>query len=288
MVGLPSVEQMAASELGRGREERAPEAVLTGLQLCDRRVQDVQVVDVDGAGGGEVALLRGIGALLVLDARYQLGDQKVVVRVPLAMGVRRHVHRRARHPGGQVGAVIDVEAPYVVLVRLAFPAVLADHDARHGLEDLSRTEDRALLDLLGADDAHRTRVRQAQQAVHRLVQVGQLPEGSGPGDEHVGVQRHAERCIDAGRSARGNLDGAHRRREARQAEVHLVRAGGEIAQCEAAVGVGRCGPVDGTRGGMNVHRDSRKRTPGLVLGAACEPSQGLALRHRGRGEKDAE
>ena len=60
----------------------------------------------------------------------------------MAVGVRRHVDRHAGDRRREVGAVIEVEAAQVVLVGLALAAVLADDDARHGLEHFAGAHDR--------------------------------------------------------------------------------------------------------------------------------------------------
>ena len=74
----------------------------------------------------------------ILHAAHELRDEEVEVGIALAMAVRRHVHRHAGDGEGEVGAVVDVEAADVVLVRLPLAAVLADDDARHALGEVAR------------------------------------------------------------------------------------------------------------------------------------------------------
>lgn len=55
------------------------------------------------------------------------------------MGACGHVHRYTRDGAGEVGPEIEVEASQVVLIRLAFPAVLAHDHAWYGLQHFART-----------------------------------------------------------------------------------------------------------------------------------------------------
>ena len=55
--------------------------------------------------------------------------------------------------GGEVGAVVEVEAAQEILVGLAVAAVLGDDEARHDLEHFAGAQDGAILQLL---DKHRS------------------------------------------------------------------------------------------------------------------------------------
>ncbi len=65
----------------------------------------------------------------------------------MPMRVRRHIHRHAGDGGREVGAVIEIEAAQVILIRLSLAAVLTDDQARHRLQHFARAHDRPLLDL---------------------------------------------------------------------------------------------------------------------------------------------
>jgi len=64
----------------------------------------------DRAGGGEIAFVGVVRALLEVQIADQLGDQEVEIGVALAMSVRRQVDRHAIDLGRQVRAVIEVES----------------------------------------------------------------------------------------------------------------------------------------------------------------------------------
>jgi hypothetical protein len=72
--------------------------------------------------------------------------------------------------------VIQVEASQVVLVRLAFSAVLADHEPGDRLEDFPGAQDRALVDLPPRDRAIRRCVRDAEKALLRMLDLGEVSE----------------------------------------------------------------------------------------------------------------
>ena len=67
----------------------------------------------------------------------------------------------------EVGAVIEVEAAQVVLVRLALAAVLADDDARHGFEHFAGAHDRPRVELPRRDRALARRLRDADEVLGR-------------------------------------------------------------------------------------------------------------------------
>jgi hypothetical protein len=243
-------------------------------------IEDVQVVDVDGPRGREVALFSRIGPLLVLNPGDQLGDEEVVVRVTLAVRVGGHVDRRPRHEGGQVGTVIDVEAANVILVRLALAAVLADHHAGHRFEDLSRTEHRPLLDLFRGDDTDGTRLREPEQTVHGLVEVGEAAERSPAGHEHVRAERHAKCHLDARGAARWDVHGADGGREAGKAEVHVVPPRREVVGDEPAVGVRADWERQVADDSVHIDADPRKGASALVLDPTLETASMLCVDDR--------
>ena len=224
--------------------------------------------------------LRVVGPLLELHARDQLRDQEVVVGIALAVRVRRQVGRHAGDPGREVGAVVDVEAAHIVLVRLALAAVLADRDARHRLEDLGRTIDRPPLHLLGAHDALRAGVGKAQQPIDRLVEVGERAERARARHEHVGVEGDAQHHLDASGQPRLEIDRADRGGEAREPKVEPVAAGRQQG-LESAVRVSRERPLRSPADRSDANRHARKRTTDFVARASLQPAVRL-LRGQGR------
>ena len=100
------------------------------------------------AHGREIPLVCVVRPFAILNIGHELGDDEVDVGVPLAMGVGRHVDRHVIDGGGEVGAVIEIDSSQVVLVRLAFAAVLADEQAGDPFEQFARSQDRSVIDLL--------------------------------------------------------------------------------------------------------------------------------------------
>ena len=152
------VEQLAVAERVRVGDQRARVAVFTERERGDAARQRVEQVDAGRAGRREVAFLGVVRPLAIADAIDQLGDQPVEVGVALAVRVRRHVDRHAVDEGREVGAVVEVEAAQVVLVRLAVAAVLRHDHAGHELEHLGRPQGRPALDQLRGHGAGAGRV----------------------------------------------------------------------------------------------------------------------------------
>ena len=97
----------------------------------------------------------------------------------------------------EVGAVIEVEAAQEVLVGLALAAVLRDDDARHGLEHFAVAHERPLVELLRGDRALARRLRDADEILGRVLDVGEVGERPLAGHRHVGVQRQMQDRIEA-------------------------------------------------------------------------------------------
>ena len=172
LLPFQAVEEATAAGGRRPGEQAAAETVLPQAQLGEGGRQCADVVDAGRAGGREVPLVRPVGPLAVLDALDQFRDQEVEVGVALAMGMGGHVGRHAHHPGGEVGAVVQVEATQVVLVGLAVAAVLGNDQAGDDFQHLAGAQQRAGGQLflrhrafggavgvarqavLGADDSH--------------------------------------------------------------------------------------------------------------------------------------
>jgi hypothetical protein len=87
--------------------------------------------------------------------------------------MRRHVDGHAVDAGGEVGAVVEVEAEQEVLVGLAVARVLRDDEAGHELEHLARALRRAAAQQLALDDPLRRRIGRA----HRVVVVAGHGDG---------------------------------------------------------------------------------------------------------------
>ena len=75
--------------------------------------------DVGGSGGGEIAHVGVVGTLAIAETLDQLGDEEIQVRVALAVGVGGQVDRYTVDRGGEVRAVIEIEAAQEILVRFA-------------------------------------------------------------------------------------------------------------------------------------------------------------------------
>ena len=136
-VGLEGREQHSVADLARARGHRALIAETAGGQLNDVLRQPVEIVDVDRAGGGEIALVRIVRALADIDRADQLREQEVDVGIALAVAMCRHVDRHAVDGDGEIGAVIEIEAAQEILVGFAFAGMLGDDQARHRLKQLA-------------------------------------------------------------------------------------------------------------------------------------------------------
>ena len=141
------------------RHEAANEVVLADRERRDRLRQRVPRPQERRAGRGEVSGLGAIGSLPEVDRRDDLRDHEVQVEVALAVGVGARVDRDAVEVGGEVGAVVEVEAAQEELVRLAGAGVLGGDQAGHGLEQLADPVDGAQLEVEPADAPFRGRVR---------------------------------------------------------------------------------------------------------------------------------
>ncbi len=75
--------------------------------------------DVGDSGGGEIARVGVVRTLAIAETLDQLGDEEIQVRVALAVGVGGQVDRYTVDRGGEVRAVIEIEAAQEILVRFA-------------------------------------------------------------------------------------------------------------------------------------------------------------------------
>ena len=123
------------------------------LALAIRLRQPVRISHRCAAGGREVAVLRRVRTLLVIEPRGQFGNQEIQVGPALAVGMAALVDRHVVDRGAQVGAVIEVETAQIELVSLAFAAMLADDQAGRRLKQFAGPVNGAHLQLLLADAA---------------------------------------------------------------------------------------------------------------------------------------
>ena len=153
-------DQGAGGSAQAAGNQAAAFAVLADAALDQiRRV--VHPAQLGAAGGGEVAVAQAVAALAVVVAGQQLGNQEVEVQVALAVTVRGQVERHALDRDGEVGAVIQVEAPREVLVGLALAAVLRGDEAGNQLEQVAGALARVGIELAPVDAAGRGRRRHA-------------------------------------------------------------------------------------------------------------------------------
>ena len=113
--------------------------------------QLVEVVDLDGAGGAEVAHIGVVRTLADIHRLNQLRDQKVDIGVALPVAMGRHVDGHAVDPDREIGAVVKVEAAQEILVGLALAGVLGDDQAGHGFKRLAGPQEGHGIHLRAAD-----------------------------------------------------------------------------------------------------------------------------------------
>ena len=214
--GLERVEQLAAADRVRVRDEGAGVAVLADRRRDDAARQAVEEADACRAGRCEVALLGVVRSLAIADAIDELRDQPVQVRVALAVRMRRHVDRHAVDPGREVGAVVEVEAAQVVLVGFPVAAVLRHDDAGDELQHLRGPKRRPALDQLRRDRAGARGVGAADRVdvvavdLHRrqclrlrLLRRGVSGGGErGAGEREKACPRAARVCVAIHRKSR--------------------------------------------------------------------------------------
>jgi len=105
------------------------------------------------------------------------------------MPVRAQVHRHPGHPGGEVRAVVEVEAAEEVLVGLAGAAVLRHDHAGNIFEQVAGTQQRAIADELRGDHALARGVARADA----IVVVAEHGHG-GQLRDHAVARIRGERC----------------------------------------------------------------------------------------------
>ncbi len=110
--------------------------------------QDVDQADTGRADRAEVAVGGVVRPLGVIHAAGDLRHQIALIRIALTVQVGALVDRHAVDEAGEIGAVVEIEAPQFVLRRLALTGVHGDHQSRDGLVELTDPVDRAKVDLL--------------------------------------------------------------------------------------------------------------------------------------------
>lgn len=154
----------AAQDVALGIERAALGAHEVLLELVER-------LDAQRAGGGEVAEVGEVGALVELQAVDGLRNQKVDVGVSLPVAVRGHVDGHVVDEQREVGAVIGVEAADQVLHGLAAALMLVHHQAGNVVQNLLRRGVRTQLVVAGADLVRRRRRQRPLALDHQLVEL---------------------------------------------------------------------------------------------------------------------
>jgi hypothetical protein len=138
---------------GGGEECEGPLGVEAASGDLDGVLLDVVTSqEIDHGGGGEVAVLGEVWPLQDIDGADGLGDEKVQVRVALAMRMTAHVHGQAVDEERDIGAMVRVEPADQVLLGLAAALVLADDQSRHQAQDVGRASLRTDLEILPGDE----------------------------------------------------------------------------------------------------------------------------------------
>ena len=189
--------------------------------------------------------------------------------------MRREVHLHSGDRRREVGPVIEVEAAQVVLVGLALPRMLADDDARDGLEDVSGPRDGPYLDLFRGHRALCRGVGDPDEALARLGDVSHVAEGPSTGHENVGRHRETQRRIRRGGRIRRHDDGlAHDSEKAQQAVDHPVGARWHIVESELSVESRRGDPRRRDLRALELDGDAGQRRAGLVGDLSLKRSRG--------------
>ena len=148
---LSGIQQLPRAKRARAGRQSALVGVGPHLGLDEVRRQLREVGNAGVPGRREISGVGVVGAFAEGDPRNQFRDQPVQVHVALAVGVGAHIHRHAIDAGGEIGAVVEVEAAQIVLVGLAAAGVRGDDHARHRLEKFPLAQDRPLGQFHAAD-----------------------------------------------------------------------------------------------------------------------------------------
>ncbi len=221
--------QVSGSKLGGGAAGGdPPPSVGADLSRDPRAVEPLDGGHVGGAGQGEVASVGAVGPLAVVLPLDDLGDQAVEVQIALAMAVGAEVHLHVVDVGGEVRAVIEVEAPKEVLVGLAAAGVLGGDHAGHRLQQLGDPQQRPDQQV-GAGDGALARGLGHADLQFAAAEHHQFPDvvrrGGDRGVGHLRIRRHRrgrgrEQGQDAGCSGQREASIDHGHRSSPEAPPH--------------------------------------------------------------------
>ncbi len=258
---LEGGQQVAGAQSRRRCDQGAPEALVSPADPHHRLLEHVRVVDIRRTRGGEVALVGEVRTFGELDAAHQLRDQKIQIGIALTMSMGRHVDRHPSHARREVGPVIEIEAPQVVLIGFPLAAVLADDDAGHGFEYLAGPHDGPRLELPRGNGALTRGLRNTHQVLRRIGDVRKIGERVLAGDGHIGVQRQTQHRVSAHRP-RAHLDLSTGAGKVNQRERHDIVTGWHRLDTVGARRVGRCVKHPATA--SHVHGHTRQDAARLV------------------------
>src|SRR5687767_11222613 len=109
--------------------------ILSAADNDQRTSKRIEIIDIDRTGSREITIFGKVWPLAELQTADQFRYQEVRVRIAMPMCVCRKIDGDSRYRRRKIRAVIEVEAPQVVLIRLAFAAVLADDHAGNGFQN---------------------------------------------------------------------------------------------------------------------------------------------------------
>ncbi len=91
----------------------------------------ITAVHAGCTGTGKIAHVGVVRAFAINNFANQLGNEEVKIGVALAMTVAAHIDWHSVHCGGEISAVVQVEATQKKLVGLAITRMLCRHQARN-------------------------------------------------------------------------------------------------------------------------------------------------------------
>src|SRR5579883_154098 len=207
-------------------------------------------------GRSSRAIVANVGVIRTffeIDPLHKLRDHRVHVRVALAVRVRRQVQRHIVEENGEIRAVVKIEAPQEILVGLPAAGVLSDDESRNRLQNLSRTQNRAILDLFCAHRSLGAGIGNTDKVVLSTLHVH---GGAHPSD----CQRDAQR----GGRLRAYGDRYFLRFEIGVRYDEPVLACRESGNIEGAARVRRRRRQCGAGGAANLHAGPGNRRAGRV------------------------
>ena len=269
-------------QLRRRSRERPGPGVAADADTRHRSIEPIEVVDVGSADGREIPLVGEVRPLLELHAAHELGDDKAEVRVALRVRTRWRVHGHTDDGRGEVGSVIEVEAPQVVLVGFPFPAVLADDQSGHRLEDLADAHHGPYFELTSRDRTLAGGRCNPHQAFLRPLNVLDVAKGHRRRDDDFGVQRQDHDDVDDGSVAVGDRGGAPHDSEVEQPVRELDDASRDVLEVVRSARVGHRG--HGHAGGHEIDGHARQQHARRLQDLTAHPSDVLRVGERAEGE----